>query len=73
MEKPITVKVKEMNEGIVKAINNASLPAWKVRDELNKILAQVNNLATQEEERELAEWAKEVETEKEKENDITDL
>lgn len=72
MEKPITVKVKEMNEGIVKAINNASLPAWKVRDELNKILAQVSNLATQEEERELAEWAKENEI-KEKENDITDL
>lgn len=72
MEKPITVKVKEMNEGIVKAINNASLPAWKVRDELNKILAQVNNLATQEEERELAEWAKENEI-KENENDITDL
>lgn len=69
MEKPITVKVKEMNEGIVKAINNASLPAWKVRDELNKILAQVNNLANQEEERELAEWLKE----KENENDITDL
>lgn len=69
MEKPITVRVKEMNEGIVKAINNASLPAWKVRDELNKILAQVNNLANQEEERELAEWLKE----KENENDITDL
>lgn len=72
MEKPITVRVKEMNEGIVKAINNANLPAWKVRDELNKILAQVNNLATQEEERELAEWAKENEI-KENENDITDL
>lgn len=72
MEKPITVRVKEMNEGIVKAINNANLPAWKVRDELNKILAQVNNLAIQEEERELAEWAKENEI-KENENDITDL
>lgn len=72
MEKPITVRVKEMNEGIVKAINNANLPAWKVRDELNKILAQVNNLATQEEERELAEWVKENEI-KENENDITDL
>lgn len=72
MEKPITVRVKEMNEGIVKAINNANLPAWKVRDELNKILAQVNNLAIQEEERELAEWTKENEI-KENENDITDL
>lgn len=72
MDKPITVRVKEMNEGIIESINNASLPAWKVRDELNKILAQVNNLATQEEERELAEWAKENEI-KENENDITDL
>lgn len=72
MEKPITVRVKEMNEGIIESINNASLPAWKVRDELNKILAQVSNLATQEEERELAEWAKEKEM-KENENDITDL
>lgn len=69
MEKPITVRVKEMNEGIIESINKANLPAWKVRDELNKILAQVNNLANQEEERELAEWAKE----KENENDITDL
>lgn len=72
MDKPITVRVKEMNEGIIESINNASLPAWKVRDELNKILDQVNNLATQEEERELAEWAKENEI-KENENDITDL
>lgn len=69
MDKPITIRVKEMNEGIIESINKANLPAWKVRDELNKILAQVSNLATQEEERELAEWLKE----KENENDITDL
>ena len=48
MEKPITVKVKEMNEGIIESINKANLPAWKIRDELNKILAQVSNLANQE-------------------------
>lgn len=72
MDKPITIRVKEMNEGIIESINKANLPAWKVRDELNKILAQVSNLATQEEERELAEWAKEKEM-KENENDITDL
>lgn len=73
MEKPITIRVKEMNEGIVGAINNAQLPAWKVRDELNKLLANINALAAKEEERELAEWADQLEMEKEKENDITDL
>lgn len=73
MEKPITVRVKEMNAGIIESINKANLPAWKVRDELNKILAQVSNLAMQEEERELAEWTKQVDMEKENENDITDL
>lgn len=58
MNKPATILIKEFDENICHIINSCGLPMWKVRDELTKVMQQVQDICLQEEEAELREYEK---------------
>ena len=54
MEKPITIKTKELRENIIDVLNKSNLPWWKVFDELRcTILPMVQDAVVAEEQAEL--------------------
>ena len=56
MEKPITLRRKEMIEKICEAINNSGLPAFVIRDVLKSIDADLAVQQEQQYKRELEAW-----------------
>lgn len=62
MNKPFSLKVKEAQEQIINIINDASLPAYCLKNILQNILTEIENLDNQEVEK----YYKELEKEKEK-------
>lgn len=56
MEKPITLKRKEMIEKVCAAINDADLPAFVIRDALRSIDMDLARLQEQEYKKDVQAW-----------------
>ena len=48
MEKPFTLRVEELEQQIIKAVNTSELPAFCVKTILQSILKEVENIDVQE-------------------------
>ena len=48
MEKPFTLKVEDLVKNIAEVINNANLPAYVIKNVLEKTYQEVDNLDRQE-------------------------
>ena len=67
MEKPITIRIAEFDQKLVDLINESDLPRWKVFDEIQKIVVQLQTVVQKEAQLEAENWNKFQEEQKEKE------
>ena len=56
MEKPLTIRRKEMIDKICEAINDSSLPAFVIRDVLRSIDADLTQLQEQQYQQDVQAW-----------------
>ena len=69
MEKPITIRIAEFDQKLVDLINESDLPRWKVFDEIQKMVAQLQTVVQREAQFEAESWRKFQEEQKEKEKE----
>ena len=67
MEKPITIRIAEFDQKLVDLINESDLPRWKVFDEIQKMVVQLQSVVQKEAQLEAENWQKFQEEQKEKE------
>lgn len=60
MEKPINIRVKEIEETMVNLINESNIPAFIMKNVIEKIYNQLVKLEQKELEISMSEWQKEV-------------
>ncbi len=48
MEKPFTIKIKEFSEKLIKEINSSKLPVYVLKNEIEKIYAELNRIDEEE-------------------------
>lgn len=69
MEKPITIRITEFDQKLADLINESDLPRWKVFDEIQKMVAQLQTVVQREAQLEAESWRKFQEEQKEKEKE----
>ena len=48
MEKPFTIKVKDFSESFINLINSSNLPVYVLKNEIEKIYAELNRIDEEE-------------------------
>lgn len=48
MEKPFTIKIKEFSEKLIEEINSSKLPVYVLKNEIEKIYAELNRIDEEE-------------------------
>ena len=48
MEKPFTIKVKDFSESFINLINSSNLPVYVLKNEIEKVYAELNHLDEEE-------------------------
>lgn len=48
MEKPFTIRIKELEEKLIKEINSSKLPVYVLKNEIEKIYAELNRIDEEE-------------------------
>lgn len=48
MEKPFTIRIKELEEKLIEEINFSKLPAYVLKNEIEKIYAELNRIDEEE-------------------------
>lgn len=48
MEKPFTVRIKELEEKLIEEINSSKLPVYVLKNEIEKIYAELNRIDEEE-------------------------
>lgn len=48
MEKPFTVRIKELEEKLIEEINSSKLPVYVLKSEIEKIYAELNRIDEEE-------------------------
>lgn len=56
MEKPLSMRIREVKENIVGALNDSGLPAYILADAVRPIFAEVESLAEKQSEEEAAKY-----------------
>lgn len=48
MEKPFTIRIKEFSEKLIEEINSSKLPVYVLKNEIEKIYAELNRIDEEE-------------------------
>ena len=48
MEKPFTIRIKEFSEKLIEEINSSNLPVYVLKNEIEKIYAELNRIDEEE-------------------------
>lgn len=48
MKKPFTIRIKELEEKLIKEINSSKLPVYVLKNEIEKIYAELNRIDEEE-------------------------
>lgn len=48
MEKPFTIRIKELEEKLIEEINSSKLPVYILKNEIEKIYAELNRIDDEE-------------------------
>lgn len=48
MEKPFTIRIKEFSENLIKLINSSEMPVYVLKNEIEKIYAELNRIDEEE-------------------------
>lgn len=48
MEKPFTIRIKELEEKLIEEINSSKLPVYILKNEIEKIYAELNRIDEEE-------------------------
>lgn len=48
MEKPFTIRIKELEEKLIEEINSSNLPVYVLKNEIEKIYAELNRIDEEE-------------------------
>lgn len=48
MEKPFTIKIKEFSEKLIELVNSSKLPAYALKNEIEKVYAELNRIDEEE-------------------------
>lgn len=48
MEKPFTIRIKEFSEKLIEEINSSKLPVYVLKNEIEKIYAELNRIDDEE-------------------------
>lgn len=48
MEKPFTLKINEFSESLIKLVNSSNLPVYVLKNEIEKIYAELNRIDEEE-------------------------
>ena len=48
MEKPFTIKTKEFSESLIKLVNSSKLPVYVLKNEIEKVYAELNRIDEEE-------------------------
>lgn len=48
MEKPFTLKINEFSESLIKLVNSSKLPAYALKNEIEKVYAELNRIDEEE-------------------------
>lgn len=48
MEKPFTIRIKELEEKLIEEINSSKLPVYVLKSEIEKIYAELNRIDEEE-------------------------
>lgn len=48
MEKPFTIRIKEFSEKLIEEINSSNLPVYVLKNEIEKVYAELNHLDEEE-------------------------
>ena len=48
MEKPFTIKINEFSENLIKLVNSSKLPAYVLKNEIEKVYAELNRIDEEE-------------------------
>ena len=48
MEKPFTIKINEFSENLIKLVNSSKLPAYVLKNEIEKVYAELNRVDEEE-------------------------
>lgn len=48
MEKPFTIKTKEFSENLIKLVNSSNLPVYVLKNEIEKVYAELNRIDEEE-------------------------
>lgn len=48
MEKPFTIRIKELEEKLIEEINSSKLPVYVLKNEIEKIYAELNRIDEEE-------------------------
>lgn len=48
MEKPFTIRIKEFSEKLIEEINSSNLPVYVLKNEIEKVYAELNRIDEEE-------------------------
>lgn len=48
MEKPFTIRIKEFSEELISSINSSKLPVYVLKNEIEKVYAELNRIDEEE-------------------------
>ena len=48
MEKPFTIKINEFSENLIKLVNSSKLPVYVLKNEIEKVYAELNRIDEEE-------------------------
>lgn len=48
MEKPFTLKINEFSESLIKLVNSSNLPVYVLKNEIEKVYAELNRIDEEE-------------------------
>jgi len=48
MEKPFTIKINEFSENLIKLVNSSNLPVYVLKNEIEKVYAELNRIDEEE-------------------------
>lgn len=48
MEKPFTIKINEFSENLIKLVNSSKLPVYALKNEIEKVYAELNRIDEEE-------------------------
>ena len=48
MEKPFTIRIKEFSENLIKLVNSSKLPVYVLKNEIEKVYAELNRIDEEE-------------------------